>query len=123
MSSLDLNLVIVFSFVILTFTSICMLVVLVPVALQLSKTLSSAQSLIDLVNDDFEPTIKGVKESIGNVKTLVKTGSKTIRAGINEAGVIILSSASGILAGVRDYFCSYKNDETSYNGTRGEKDV
>ena len=118
LNNIDLNLIIALSLSVLAFFTFCIFVILIPVAMQLNRTLSSAQFLLDSINDDLQPTVKEVKESIDNVKQLVRSSTKSVSVGINEAGILVVSSVHGLLTGVKDYLSSYKNNETSYNGKR-----
>ena len=111
---LDLNLMMIISLTVLALFSIVFFIVLIPIALQLSRTLSSAQRLIDTVND-FEAEVKEIKHNIQNVKVAVKQGGTIVKANVDEAGVILVSSMYGILAGIKEYFLSYKKSENSYN--------
>ena len=112
---LDLNLVVVISLALLAFFSFCFFCVFIPVAFQLSRTLSSAQNLMDTIHDDFEPTVKEIKQSIDGVKNVVRTGSTAISLGVGEANILVTSLAYGALTGIKEYFSSYKTGEKSYN--------
>ena len=111
----DLNHILVISLAVLAFFSFCFFIIVVPIALQLSRTLNSAQHLLDTINDDLEPTINEIKESISGVKTVVQKSTTKVKSGIHNANVLIMSSVHGILAGVKEYFSSYKSNETGYN--------
>ncbi len=113
----DLNLLLVFSFVIFTLLFFCFFVVMIPVVYQLVKALSSLQRLMDTVSD-FEPEVKEVKESIRNVKNLFSKSSSSIRTNLNEASIMTVSVAHGVLTGVKEYFSSCKTVENSYNGKK-----
>ncbi len=112
---LDLNLVVVISLGLLAFFSFCFFCVFIPVALQFSRTLHSAQDLMETINDDLEPTVKEIRQSIDGVRTVVQTGTTTIKSGINEAGILVTSCAYGVLTGIKEYLSSYKTNEKSYN--------
>ena len=109
---IDLNLTIVISLAVLAFFSFCLFVVIVPVAFQMSRTLNSMQHLLDTINDDLEPTVNQIKQSMGSVKS-----------GLHKARILVMSSTYGILTGLKDYLKSYKSNETSYNNKSrvGEK--
>ncbi|OGI08598.1 MAG: hypothetical protein A3I68_01220 [Candidatus Melainabacteria bacterium RIFCSPLOWO2_02_FULL_35_15] len=112
---LDLNTIVVISLAILAFFSLVVVIVLIPIALQFSRTLSSLQSLLDTINDDVKPTVKEIKQSVYNVKTALKKGTSVLESGAHEASMFVASSAHGILAGVKEYFLACKTDENSYN--------
>ena len=120
----NLDLILVLSLLVLAFMSFCTFVVLVPLALQLSRTLSSLQHLTNTVKDDFEPSLKEIKQSVDKVNSLVKSGSGYMKFTFDNAGFFIISSAYGMLAGVKDYLASYrdgdKGENTSYNGKDGK---
>ena len=101
---LDLNLVVVISLALLAFFSFCFFFVFIPVALQLSRTLSSVQNLTDTINDDFEPTVKEIRQSIDGVKR-----------GASKASILVTSTAYGVFTGIKEYLSSYKTSEKSYN--------
>ena len=115
MKMLDLNTVVVISLSILAFFSLVMVIVLIPIALQFSKTLSSVQSLLDTINDDVKPTIKEIKQSVYGVKDALTKGTSVLESGVGEASIFMASSAHGVLAGVKEYFSGCKTDESSYN--------
>ena len=112
---LDLNTVVVISFAILAFFSLVFIMVLVPMALQFSKTLSSLQSLLDTINDDVKPTVKEIKQSVYGVKDALTKGTSVLESGVSEASIFVASSAHGFLAGVKEYLSLCKTDENSYN--------
>ena len=120
MSLSNLDLILVLSLLVLAFMSFCTFVVLVPLALQLSRTLSSLQHLTNTVKDDFEPSLKEIKQSVDKVNSLVKGGSGYMKFTFDNAGVFIISSAYGILTGMKGYLASYKGKDTSYNGKDGK---
>lgn len=107
---MDINFVIGVSVVILTVCMFCILIVIVPVALQYHKTLSSIQNLVDTVNEDLEPAVKEIKNSITGVKTTVKKISEPLVSSVNKASVALISSAHGIVTGIKNYISSCKND-------------
>ncbi len=111
----DLNVLVVISLGILAVVSLCLIVVLIPIASQLIRTLNSAQHLLDIVNDDLEPTVKEIKDSVSTVREFVKTGSSKIRTELDKLQVVLGSSVYGLYCGVKEYVTSYKTDETSYN--------
>ena len=112
---IDLNLVIVISLAILAFFSFCLFIVIIPLALQFSKTLSSAQHLFDTIND-IEPTVKEIKQSVDSVRNVVEKSTQRAKSALSNASVFVISTSYGVLAGLKDYLSSYKNTETSYNG-------
>ena len=112
---IDLNQIIVISLAVLAFFSFCTFILIIPIAIQLSKTLSSAKFLLDTVNE-FEPEVKEVKQSIKNVKDIVRHSTSSVQSNLGETGIFVVSSVYGVLAGVKEYFSDYKNPENSYNG-------
>ncbi len=112
---LDLNTVVVISFAILAFFSLIVVIVLIPIALQCSRTLSSLQSLLDTINDDIKPTVKEIKQSVYGVKDALKKGTSVLEGSTSEASIFVASSAHGFLAGVKEYLSLCKTDENSYN--------
>ena len=116
---LDLNLIIGLSLTVLAFCTFSILLVIVSIAFQFYKTLNSAQHLIDTVND-FEPDVKEIKDSIRNVRKIVGKGSNALKGNLDEVNIFLVSSAHGILTGVREYFSSCKSYKTSKNGYNDE---
>lgn len=110
---MDINFVIGISVAMLAVCMLCILVVIVPVALQYHKTLTSIQNLVDTVNDDLEPAVKEIKNSIAGVKKTVGKVSEPLTSSINKASVALVSSAHGIVAGIKNYISSCKNDTDS----------
>ncbi|MBI3591658.1 MAG: hypothetical protein HY094_09825 [Candidatus Melainabacteria bacterium] len=110
----DFNLIVVISLAVLAFFSLCLFAILIPVAMQLSKTLSSVQYLLDTINY-FGPEVKDFKETLQSVKSVVQKGTKNIESNVDEAGIFVASSAYGILTGVKEYLSSYKTSENGYN--------
>lgn len=117
----NLNLTIVISLAILAFFSFCIFVILIPIALQLSRTLNSAQHLLDTINDDIEPTVKEIKQSVDKVNSVVKRTGTVVKSGFQEAGILAISSAYGVLSAVKDYVSGFKTGKTSYNGKRKDE--
>ena len=115
MTVLDLNTIVVISLAILAFFSLVMVIVLIPIALQFSKTLGSVQSLLDTINDDVKPTVKEIKQSVYGVKDALTRGTSVLESGVSEASIFAVSSAHGVLAGVKEYLSGCKTDENSYN--------
>ena len=113
---LDINLIIALSLAALAFFSFCLFVVIVPVSMQLSRTLASIQNLLDTIHEDIEPAVKEIKQSVDDVRNTVKKCTSKVKSGINEANVFLVSTAYGLTSGIRDYFTRCKNNETSYNG-------
>lgn len=118
----DINQILVLSVIALAFISFCLFVVIIPVAYQLSKTLSSLQGLLDVLNDDLKPMAKELKTSVSGVRNLVSDGKTLLDLGIKNAKVVVLSSAYGFLAAVKDYLQGCKTSQTSYNG-RGKDEL
>jgi len=112
---LDLNTIVVISLAILAFFSLIVVIVLIPLALQFSKTLSSLKSLLDTINDDVSPTVKEIKQSVYGVKKALAKGTSVLESNVGEASIFVASSAHGLLTGVKEYFSSCKTDENSYN--------
>ncbi len=112
---LDLNTIVVISLAILAFFSLIVVIVLIPLALQFSKTLSSLKSLLDTINDDVSPTVKEIKQSVYGVKEALAKGTSVFESNVGEASIFVASSAHGLLTGVKEYFSSCKTDENSYN--------
>ena len=115
MKMLDLNTIVVISLSVLAFFSLVMVIVLIPIALQFSKTLSSIQNLLDTINDDVKPTINEIKQSVYGVKDVLTKGTSVLESGVDEASIFMASSAHGVLAGVKEYFSSCKTDKNGYN--------
>ena len=113
---LDLNTVVVISLGILAFFSLILIVIIVPLALQFSKALSSFQSLLDTINDDVRPTVKEIKQSVSGVKDALQKGTSVLESNIGEVSVFVASSVHGILTGVKEYFFACKTGENGYNG-------
>ncbi len=105
----DINLLVVLSLVLLVVIALCTFAVILPIAMQFSKTLGSAQTLLDTINNDLEPTVKEIKESVVVVKDVVSKGSASVKSGVSSAGVVLTSSTYGLLAGIKEYLTSYKN--------------
>lgn len=113
---IDLNFIIAISLAALAFVLFCLLLVIVPVALQFFRTLSSLKDLLDTVNNDVTPTVKEINQSMSSVKNVIQNSSSTVKSTLDEASIFVLSSAYGVLAGVKDYLSGYKNDKAGYNG-------
>lgn len=114
----DINLILVISISILAFFSFCILLIIIPLGIQFYKTLSSTQQILDLINDELKPTVREIKEGIGSVKSVVKSGTSIAKTGLQETSILLTSSAYGILAAIKDYLKSCKKGETSYNNKR-----
>lgn len=112
---LDLNTIVVMSLAILAVFSLILIVIIVPLALQLSKTLSAFQSLLDTVNNDVSPTVKDIKESFYGVKDVLKSGTSLFEDRFSETSILFSSSMHGLLVGIKEYFATCKTDETGYN--------
>ena len=97
---LDINQLVIYSLILLSIISLCTFAVILPIAMQTSRTLSSAQNLLDTINNDLEPTVKEIKNSITTVKN-----------GLSETSVVIGSSAYGVLVGVKEYLASCRKDK------------
>lgn len=111
---IDLNLIVVISLAILAFFSFCTFIVIIPLAFQLSRTLSSAKFLFDTVNE-FEPEVREVKQNIKNVKSVLHQSTLLAKSNMGETGVFLMSSVYGIVAGVKEYFSDCKSSESGYN--------
>ena len=112
---LDLNTVVVISLAILAFFSLIVVIVLIPIALQCSRTLSSLQSLLDTINDDIKPTVQEIKQSVYGVKDALKKGTSVLECSTSESSIFVASSVHGFLTGVKEYLSLCKTDENSYN--------
>ena len=112
---LDLNTIIVISLAVLAFFSLVAIIVLIPIALQFSRTLSSLQGLLDMINDDVSPTVKEIKQSVSRVKDTLTKSSSVLESSVSEASIFAASAAHGVLASVKEYFSVCKTDENSYN--------
>ena len=120
----EINHILVLSVGVLAFFSFCLFVLIIPVVFQLSKTLTSLQSLLDIVNDDLRPVAMDLKTSVSGVRNLVNDGKTLMDLGMEKTRIVALSSAYGFLSALKDYFQSYKNERTSYNGkSKGESGI
>ena len=117
---LDINHIVVISLILLVVISLCTFAVVLPISMQLSKTLGSAQTLLDTINDDLEPTVREIKDSVVGVKSIVSKGAVGVQLGVSETSVALTSSVYGVLIGVKEYFSSYKKEKNSYNGNGKE---
>jgi len=97
---LDINQLVIYSLILLSIISLCTFAVILPIAMQTSRTLSSAQNLLDTINNDLEPTVKEIKNSMSSVKSV-----------FNETNVAITSSTYGVLVGVKDYLSSCRKNK------------
>lgn len=104
----DINTIIGFSLAILAFCGLLFIIIVFPVALQLIKTLTSAQVLMDTVNEDLEPTIKEIRSGVESVKSAVKTCSSGAKSAFDNAGVTIVSSSKSVLEGIKSYISAFK---------------
>lgn len=114
----DLNLVLVISLAVLAFFSFCFFVLMVPIAIQLSRTLNSAQCLLDTINE-FEGDVKDIKQNISKVRNVVSKSTELVKSNLQDVSVAVVSSVHGVLTGIKDYFSNYKSNESGYNGRRG----
>ena len=112
---IDLNTVLVISLGVLAFVSFILIAVLVPVAIQFSRTLSSIQSFMDVVNDEVGPTVKEIKESVYGAKSLLQKSTSVLNYGVSEAKTMIVASVHGFVSGVKQYLTICKSTESSYN--------
>lgn len=112
---IDLNTVLVISLGVLAFVALILLIILVPIAIQLSRTLSSIQFFMEVVNDEAGPTVKEIKESIYGAKNLLKKSTSILNYGASEARTMIVASVHGFVSGVKQYLTICKSDENSYN--------
>lgn len=108
----DLNLMIVLSLFLLAICSFGVLITLIILGVQLSKTLTSAQSLMSLIQNDLEPTVKEIKESVANIKNIFQQCTTPLSSAVEKAGVAVSSLVHGIQTGVKSYFASDINDNT-----------
>ena len=108
----DLNLMIVLSLFLLAICSFGVLITLIILGVQLSKTLTSAQSLMSLIQNDLEPTVKEIKESVANIKNIFQQCTTPLSSAVEKAGVAVSSLVYGIQTGVKSYFASDINDNT-----------
>jgi predicted PurR-regulated permease PerM len=97
---LDINQLVIYSLILLSIISLCTFAVILPIAMQTSRTLSSAQNLLDTINNDLEPTVKEIKNSVHSVKSA-----------FNQTNVAITSSTYGVLIGVKDYLASCRKEK------------
>jgi len=102
--------------VILALFSIALFFTVLPVVLQLSRTLTSIQNLVDTINDDLEPTVKEINQSVAGIKNILKNSTTLLKSSLKEASVVFISSAYGLMTGIKDYLSNYKTTESSYNG-------
>lgn len=116
----DFNLLLIISLAVLAFFLFCIFIVILPVAWQLSKTLSSVQYLLDTLNG-FEEDIKEIRQSINDVKSVVKVSSGAVKSSVEEASVFVKSSLAGVLAGIREYFSPCKTNDNGYNGNKRDE--
>lgn len=108
----DLNLIIVVSLFLLALCSFGVLITLIILGVQLSKTLSSAQSLMSLIQNDLEPTVKEIKEGVANVKNILGKYTTPMSSALEKASVTVSSLVHGVQTGVKSYFSSGVNDNT-----------
>ena len=113
---LDLNTLIVVSLAVLAFLAFILVIVLIPIAMQLSRTLGSMQVFFDTVNDDVRPAVKEIKQGVYTVKGALYKCSALARHGATQGRDFIVSSAHGVLVGVKEYLSACKTDQNSYNG-------
>lgn len=112
---LDLNTIVVISLGILAFFSLIVVIILVPLALQFSRTLSSIQNLLDIINYDVTPTFRDVKQSVSGVKNALRKSSLVFQSSVDEAGILVVSATHGLFTGVKEYFAGCKTKENEYN--------
>jgi hypothetical protein len=115
---IDINVILGISLAILAFTAVCLLIVVVPVALQCHRTLNSAQHLIDVINDDLEPALKDIKCGVNNVKNVVNKYSGTAKSVIDNAGIAIVSTSHGLMTGIKSYLEILTSTKGSNNGRK-----
>ncbi len=109
--TVDLNQLVVLSLILLALVSVLTFAVILPLAMQASRTLSSAQNLLNTINNDLEPTAKEIRETVNGVKDIFSKGSETVNKGVKVANVAVKSGAFGFLVGLKNYFNSYKNSD------------
>lgn len=112
----DLNLIIGISLVVLAISMCCVLILLVPITLQLYRTLNSYQQLLDIINDDIKPTVKEIKRGVSEIKTTFNKYSSPLTSAASKISIALASSAHGLLTGVKTYIDNLKDEKTSYNG-------
>ncbi len=122
MKMLDLNTIVVISLAILAFFSLVLIIVLIPLAMQFSRTLSSMQNVIDIINYDVTPTVKEIKQSIVQAKGVLKKGSSVLQDSTSEVSILVSSAAHGLFTGVKEYLSVCKTEENGYNGN-GSSDL
>lgn len=113
---INLDLVIGISLAVLAVSMFCVLIILIPLGLQLHRTLISAQHLYDTINDDLEPAVKEIKHGVSEIKSTFGKYFSPLTATLNKINIAVVSSAHGVLAGVKTYIDNLKDDKTSYNG-------
>lgn len=106
----DINLLIGISLLALAFIMFCVLLVLIPIAWQLFRTLNAAQSLIETINEDLKPTAIEIKQSINELKRVFNKCTSPITKVIDKVKVPIVSSYHGIVSAVKNYLSNYNNN-------------
>ncbi|MBI1857704.1 MAG: hypothetical protein HYR97_01090 [Candidatus Melainabacteria bacterium] len=114
---MDWHLIISVSLAVLAGTTLIMLIVLIPLALQFHRTLTSAQHLFDTINDDLEPAMKEIKQGVTEIRSRVKQYSSPVTSVFNKLSVVLASSAHGVLTGVKKYIDELStSDKSDING-------
>ena len=73
------------------------------------------QNLLDIINYDVAPTIKDVKQSVLQARSVLKKGSSVLQDSTGEAGILVSSAAHGLFTGVKEYLSGYKTEGSGYN--------
>ena len=118
---ISLDSILIYSSLLVAIVFICTLAILIPVTIQLSKTLTSAQYLIDTINNELMPTLAEAKSGTENMKKAFIIGSYFMKNTINKAGIFLISGTHGVLTGVKNYLADCKSIKTSYNGSTNSK--
>lgn len=105
---IDINLIIALSLVVLTICTFCILIVIVPVALQYHRTLNSIQHLVDTINDEVEPMVKEISKSVTQVKSAVGKVTSPVKETVNKVGIALISSAHGVVTGLKEYLTTLR---------------
>lgn len=119
----DLNSITAYSIVLLTICTVGILIVLIVIGVQLNKTLNSANSLISLIQNDLEPTVKEFKEGVANVKNVFKKCATPLNSVLEKARVTLTSVVHGIETGVKSYFGSDNTETTDGKTTKQDIEI
>lgn len=113
---IDLNTVMIISLVVLAIVSLCLFIVLIPIALQFIRTLNSFQHLIDMINSDLKPTLGEIKAGVSNIRSSIQKCTEPTKTILQEVNIKAVSTLHGFLTGLRTYLMSCKDIKASYNG-------